>query len=82
MKWFIGFLVLPLLLAGCKGGIDYEEKTIINTNQTVIYDETGKPVQVLSRNGLQYINVGEAPIDLLVDRGLIRLETGEVVKQP
>lgn len=79
MRRFIGILVLGLLVAGCDG-IGNKTETV-TTVQTVIY-QGEQPVLILDWDGLHYIGVGEASNELLIERGLMRLETGEVVKQP
>jgi hypothetical protein len=81
MKRLLVALCLCALVVGCDwGGIGNRENTTITSNQYVIYSEDGKPVQVLAKDGLTYINVGDASNELLIERGLIRLENGEVVK--
>ena len=79
-KLLVLFVVAVLLLVGCDfSGIGNKENTTNTTNQTILYSDAGQPIQVLAREGTYYIGVGEAPIDLLVERGLTRLSTGEVV---
>ena len=69
-----------LMLVSCDwGGIGNHEETTNTTNQTILYSADGVPIQVLARDGLYYVAVGEAPMDLLAERGLTRLKTGEVV---
>lgn len=80
MKLIILVVLSAFLLAGCDAWVGKNEtNTSSSTQQTIIYNESGVPIQVLSRDGLHYINVGEAPIDLLAERGLTRLSSGEVV---
>jgi len=70
-------LILLLGLVGCMGIGNRQTNT--TTNQTVIY-QGEVPVMVLDYDGVHYISVNDAPQDLLIERGLLRLQTGEVVK--
>ena len=80
MKLIILMVMSAFLLAGCDAWVGKNEtNTSSNTQQTILYSESGIPIQVLARDGLHYVNVGEAPVDLLAERGLTRLAMGEVV---
>lgn len=76
--WNILAMIAAFLVAGCDG-IGNKTETV-TTVQTVIY-QGDVPVFVLNHEGTQYIAVGEASQELLIERGLMRLETGQVVKQ-
>lgn len=79
VKWNVLAMVAAFLVAGCNG-IGNKTETV-TTTQTVIY-QGEVPVFVLNHEGTQYVSVGEASQELLIERGLLRLETGQVAKQP
>lgn len=70
-------LVKVLLITGCDG-IGNKTETV-TTTQTVIY-QGEVPIFVLNHEGTQYVSVSEASQELLIERGLMRLETGEVIR--
>lgn len=78
MKRIILLLTLAMFVVGCDGIANKNVTT--TTTQTVIY-QGEVPIFVLNHEGTQYVSVGEASQELLIERGLMRLETGQVVKQ-
>lgn len=79
--WNVLAMIATLLIVGCDDiGIGNKRVETNTTTQTVIYQDEA-PVMVLNHEGTQYVSVGEASQELLIERGLLRLDTGEVVKQ-
>lgn len=67
-------IAIALGLAGCDQLVGKTENQTVNYAQTVVFDSAGEPVQVLSSDGTYYVSVYEASNDLLIERGLIRID--------